>query len=305
MCCSPPTPLPAELHDLPPTGSELAAGLGSAPRPSLGPVRLPQGWAPSESGDPVVIGIGVPDPHSSKSRIRPQGSPVPAQTLGGGQARAGTLRFTPEQTPAQPPSHSPKPAVPWTWPHKHAPHFAASTARGVGRPARPSWPISWAAVCPAPSRWESVPPAPRAFMAHPVRGHGLGRKRRQPGPCEPTHGSQLSSPGGWPVTGELAHTCPPSPAQAAGGGPWRDGQEEGQKGRAGAPALSTTAGGAAPGPLGGAGWRGASCRGCRLLFACGSLAQWACGDPPDKGGPHAGARTPFLGSVSQPGAPAP
>lgn len=176
-------------------GVSWPPGLGSAPRPSLGPVRLPHGWAPSERGDPVVIGIGVPDPHSSKSRIRPQGSPVPAQTLGGGQARAGTLRFTREQTPAQPPSHSPKPAVPWTWPHKHAPHFAASTARGVGRPARPSWPISWAAVCPAPSRWESVPPAPRAFMAHPVRGHGLGRKRRQPGPCEPTHGSQLSSPG--------------------------------------------------------------------------------------------------------------
>lgn len=83
----------------------------------------------------------------------------------------------------------------------------------------------------------------------------LAESRDGPAPVNPPM-APSSPPREWPVTRELAHMrspAPSSPAQAAGGGPWRDGQEEGQEGRAGAPAISTTAGGAAPGPLGGAG----------------------------------------------------
>lgn len=70
--------------------------------------------------------------------------------------------------------------------------------------------------------------------------------------------------------------------------------------------ISPTAGGAAawaetPGlsPAGQVPLQWLSAALCRLHRA------GACGNPPDKGGPHSGARTPFLGSVSQPGATAP
>lgn len=240
---------------------------------------------PPRSRDPVAVGIGAPGAPSSRSRIRLQGSPDPAQTLGAGQARASVLRSSPERTPTLRPSHSPEPTVPWTWPHKHAPHFTASTAPGVGWPHGPSP----GQPCVLLLRGGNLNPAPKAFTAHPTRDTALAESRASSGRsslgrCEPTRGSQPSSPRSGRRLGSRNTRVPPSTAQAAVGGPWRHGQEEGLPAQ-GAPALST--------PL------------PRQVGQPMPPGQSPVGHPPDKGGPHGRARTPFLGSASQPGATAP
>lgn len=153
------SPRQAALHD--PPLDRARAGRPRARLHPRGPALIQCSChmaGPPRSRDPAAVGIGAPGAPSSRSRICPQGSPVPEQTLG--PVRPGQVRGSPpwsgrlHRRLLAPPS--PRfPGLghtntlftlqrPW--------HWAWGSRRG------PHGPVSRAAVHPAPSRWESATP---------------------------------------------------------------------------------------------------------------------------------------------------
>lgn len=251
---------------------------------------------PPRSRDPVAVGIGAPGAPFSRSRIRLQGSPVPAQTLGAGQARASVLRSTPERTPAPLPSHSPSPRFPGLG--------HTNTLLTSRRPRHPVW---GGPTAPSPGQpcvlllrggWESQP-RPEGIHGPPRQGHSLGRKQ---GVLRQELAGPLWLPAllpqEWLVTGEPKHTRAPQHSS----GCWGRALETRPGGRPSCPGRSCPLYPSLPRQVGQPTPPGQSPVGRGPWWLC---HAGACSHPPDKGGPHGGARTPFLGSASQPGATAP